>query len=146
MTPLTFLRQEEVREALARASAAAAAPVAIHYLQRGEEGPCIAGVGQCAACRHVHDLPGGVMACRGSRIKASLEALRDGLATPFLCHMGFPCVAAPVFDYRDKVVGSIGISGPVTRITPAKLSEYAELVVKIAEELSQKMRFSIRRF
>jgi AraC-like DNA-binding protein len=110
VTPLTFLRQEEVREALARASAAAAAPVAIHYLQRGEEGPCIAGVGQCAACRHVHDLPGGVMACRGSRIKASLEALRDGLATPFLCHMGFPCVAAPVFP--DTAQGFIITFGP----------------------------------
>ena len=50
------------------------------------------------------------MACRGSRIKASLEALRDGLATPFLCHMGFPCVAAPVFP--DTAQGFIITFGP----------------------------------
>ena len=83
------------------------------------------------------------------------EALRRNLETVRLrgyavddeeFDLGVRCVAAPVFDYRDKVVGSIGISGPVTRITPVKLSEYAELVVKIADELSQKMRFSIRRF
>ncbi|HOF40654.1 MAG TPA: helix-turn-helix domain-containing protein [Candidatus Hydrogenedentes bacterium] len=110
MTPLTFLRQPEVRELLERASTAAATPVAIHYLLGGDEGPCIVSVGQCAVCRHVHDLPGGSMACRGSRVKASLEALRDGIATPFLCHMGFACVAAPVFPGTSQ--GFIITFGP----------------------------------
>lgn len=97
MTPLMLLRLPETREILARAAKAAAMPVAVHYLHGGEEGPCIVGIEQRAACRYVHDLPGGLMACRGCRIKASLEALRDGIATPFLCHMGFACVTAPVF-------------------------------------------------
>ena len=59
--------------------------------------------------------------------------------------LGVRCVAAPVFDYREKVIGSIGISGPVTRMTPAKMPDYAGLVVKIADALSEKMRFSANR-
>ncbi|MFO7974381.1 MAG: helix-turn-helix domain-containing protein [Candidatus Hydrogenedentota bacterium] len=110
MTPLFFLRQSETREVLARAGKAAATPVAVHYLQRGEEGPCITSIGQPAACRYVQDLPGGAMACRGCRIKASLEALRDGMATPFLCHMGFGCVAAPLFP--ETAQGFVITFGP----------------------------------
>ncbi len=59
--------------------------------------------------------------------------------------LGVRCVAAPIFDYREKVIGSIGISGPVTRMTPAKMPDYAGLVVKIAGALSEKMRFSANR-
>jgi two-component system response regulator YesN len=124
MTPLLFLRLPETERILARASKAAATPVAVHYLQRGEEGPCIAGTGQRAACRYVHDLPGGAMACRGCRIKASLEALRDGIATPFLCHMGFACVAAPVFPGTAQ--GFIVTFGPYCPVeAPETLSEDA---------------------
>ena len=110
MTPLMLLRLPETRAILARAAKAAATPVTVHYLHRGEEGPCIVGTGQRAACRYVHDLPGGVMACRGCRMKASLEALRDGIATPFLCHMGFACVTAPVFP--DTARGFVITFGP----------------------------------
>lgn len=110
MTPLLFLRQPQTREVLERAGNAAGTPVAVHYLQRGEEGPCIAGMGQRAICRYVYDLPGGPMACRGCRIKASLEALRDGMPSPFLCHMGLGCVAAPVFP--ETVQGFVITFGP----------------------------------
>ncbi len=59
--------------------------------------------------------------------------------------LGVRCVAAPIFDYREKVIGSIGISGPITRVTPQKLFGYAELVLYISRALSEKMRFSIDR-
>ncbi len=55
---------------------------------------------------------------------------------------GVRCVAAPIFDFRDKVVGSIGISGPITRMPSQKIPVYAELVLKISRSLSEKMRFS----
>lgn len=55
---------------------------------------------------------------------------------------GVRCIAAPIFDYREKVIGCIGISGPITRMTDQKLSVYAELVVKTGQALSEKMRFS----
>ena len=124
MTPLGFLRMDETRRVLARAATAAASPVAIHFLRRGEEGPCISGMGQSAACRYVHQLPGGAAACRKCRIKASSEALRDGIATPFLCHMGFACVAAPLFT--DTAPGFVMVFGPYCPVeAPDTLTEDA---------------------
>jgi IclR family transcriptional regulator, KDG regulon repressor len=59
--------------------------------------------------------------------------------------LGVRCVAAPVFDFREKVIGSIGVSGPVTRMSAGKFSTCAELVVQISHALSEKMRFSTDR-
>lgn len=58
---------------------------------------------------------------------------------------GVRCLAAPIFDYREKVIGSIGISGPITRMTTTRLPAYAELVLKISHNLSEKMRFTTNR-
>ncbi|HOD51872.1 MAG TPA: helix-turn-helix domain-containing protein [Candidatus Hydrogenedentes bacterium] len=110
MTPLLFLRQPEARHILERAAKAAGTPVAVHHIERGDEGPCITGAGQRMACRYVHGLPKGPKTCRDCRIEASRAALRDGMATPFLCHMGFACVAAPVFP--DTALGFVVSFGP----------------------------------
>lgn len=59
--------------------------------------------------------------------------------------LGVRCIAAPVFDYRDKVIGSIGISGPVTRMTAKAMPHFAELVIKVSQNLSEKMRFTTHR-
>ena len=56
--------------------------------------------------------------------------------------LGVRCIAAPIFDYREKVIGSIGISGPVTRMTAKAMPHFAELVIKVSHNLSEKMRFS----
>jgi IclR family KDG regulon transcriptional repressor len=52
------------------------------------------------------------------------------------------CIAAPVFDYRGKVVGSIGISGPATRITLEQLPRLAGIVVETGKALSERMTFT----
>jgi IclR family acetate operon transcriptional repressor len=54
---------------------------------------------------------------------------------------GVRCIAAPVFDYRGKVVGAIGISGPTARIALEKVPMLAESVTKTAAALSDKMSF-----
>lgn len=59
--------------------------------------------------------------------------------------LGVRCIAAPVFDYRDKVIGSIGISGPLTRMTTSRMDSLAEQVVLIGRELSEKMKFTLPR-
>lgn len=56
--------------------------------------------------------------------------------------LGVRCLAAPVFDCREKVIGSIGISGPVTRMTAKTMPHFAELVIKVSKNLSEKMQFS----
>ncbi len=54
---------------------------------------------------------------------------------------GVRCIAVPVFDFRDKVVGSIGVSGPAARMTLERLPDLAHQVVTIGQALSDRMRF-----
>ena len=53
--------------------------------------------------------------------------------------LGVRCIAVPVRDFRGKVAGSVGISGPATRVTHARLPELAARVVEIGKALSEKM-------
>jgi IclR family acetate operon transcriptional repressor len=55
---------------------------------------------------------------------------------------GVSCIAAPVSDYRGKLAGAIGISGPVMRLTPEKIPELIEIVVEISQTLSERMTFN----
>lgn len=55
---------------------------------------------------------------------------------------GVRCIAVPVFDHRGRLAGTIGISGPSSRITPARLPELAALVVETGKELSARLSFT----
>lgn len=50
---------------------------------------------------------------------------------------GVRCVAAAIRDHRDKVVASVGISGPSVRITPKRISDLGAIVVETAAEISR---------
>ena len=52
---------------------------------------------------------------------------------------GVSCVAAPIFDGAEKVIGAITISGPSTRFSEQKIKEYAELLIKTTGQVSQAM-------
>jgi len=56
--------------------------------------------------------------------------------------LGVRCIAVPVFDFRGKPAGSIGISGPATRITSERLPELAAIVIEIGKALSERMSFT----
>lgn len=45
------------------------------------------------------------------------------------------CVAAPVFDYKKKVVGAISVSAPAYRFNSEKLNKFKELVCNAAKEV-----------
>ena len=49
------------------------------------------------------------------------------------------CVAAPVFDMMTKVVGCVGLSGPISRVTLDRLPELGVLVLAAAQEVSSKI-------
>lgn len=51
------------------------------------------------------------------------------------------CVAAPVCDYRGKVVGAIGISGPAGRISLDRIPQYGAIVTEISRALSDRLSF-----
>jgi IclR family KDG regulon transcriptional repressor len=55
---------------------------------------------------------------------------------------GVRCIAIPVFNFRGKVVGSMGISGPSSRVTPERVPELAAMVVEIGKTLSERITFT----
>ncbi len=48
-------------------------------------------------------------------------------------------LASPVFDGFDRPIAALGISGPLDRLTVARLEQFAPRVVAVAEELSKAM-------
>jgi DNA-binding IclR family transcriptional regulator len=50
---------------------------------------------------------------------------------------GGRCLAAPIYDHRDQIIASMGISGPSTRLTLNKLPELASIVVDVASQTSE---------
>lgn len=52
---------------------------------------------------------------------------------------GARCVAAPIFDMFDQLVGSISLSGAIHRFSDEKLPEMAETVRKSAINISRKL-------
>jgi len=55
---------------------------------------------------------------------------------------GVRCIAVPVFDFRGKLAGAIGVSGPATRVTAARLPEMTTAVIEIGKALSERMTFT----
>lgn len=56
--------------------------------------------------------------------------------------VGSRCVSAPIFDQSGKVTAAISVSGPVTRITRARLLEFARAVKEAAQAISHKLGYS----
>jgi IclR family KDG regulon transcriptional repressor len=52
---------------------------------------------------------------------------------------GLRCIGAPIRDHTGNVVAALGIGGPVTRVTPARVGELAQLVMAAAEGLSRRL-------
>lgn len=51
------------------------------------------------------------------------------------------CVAAPVRDFRGQVVGAVGASGPVWRMTLPRLEDMAQKVRSTAADLSRELGY-----
>lgn len=113
----------EAARLIARAAKVAQTAVAVHAYT-GPESAKMAGCGACAeACAFVHTLPWGPQACRRSREKPAQTALKRGRPVPYLCHMGFACVAAPIGPAEAGHVAMFGPFSPAE--TPAALEHDA---------------------
>lgn len=51
------------------------------------------------------------------------------------------CLAAPVRDFRGQVLGAIGFSGPVWRLSLAGMSDFISVTRSIADEVSEHLGF-----
>jgi IclR family acetate operon transcriptional repressor len=47
------------------------------------------------------------------------------------------CVAAPVFDHTDTAIAALSVSGPTSRMTPARVREVGPMVAQTASEISR---------
>jgi IclR family acetate operon transcriptional repressor len=52
---------------------------------------------------------------------------------------GLVCIGAPISDHTGHVVAALGIGGPGTRVTPARLEELGALVMAAAGGLSRRL-------
>lgn len=52
---------------------------------------------------------------------------------------GLRCIGAPIRDHTGRVVAAIGIGGPITRVTPARVDDLARLVIDAADGLSRRL-------
>ena len=55
--------------------------------------------------------------------------------------VGVRCIAVPVYDYRDKCVAAVGISGPTSRLTLEVLPRVTQAVQDIGKALSMRLSF-----
>ncbi len=52
---------------------------------------------------------------------------------------GVRCLAVPIFDRRGDLCGALSISGPTTRMTPARVTTIVNQVRDVAKELSRQL-------
>jgi DNA-binding IclR family transcriptional regulator len=53
--------------------------------------------------------------------------------------LGVRCVGAPVFDYRQKVIGAVSVSGPINRMTRERSQLLGPVVREAAAGISRRM-------
>ena len=51
------------------------------------------------------------------------------------------CISVPVFDFREKLVGAIGISGPSARLGMKEIETLAPQIIQIGKQLSDRLKF-----
>ncbi|MCX4269999.1 MAG: IclR family transcriptional regulator [Lachnospiraceae bacterium] len=54
---------------------------------------------------------------------------------------GIRCIAAPVYDYRGKVIAAISSAGPSSFFMAEKDKEYSKIVCQIAQNISERMGY-----
>jgi IclR family acetate operon transcriptional repressor len=55
--------------------------------------------------------------------------------------LGARCIAAPIFDANQKVIGAASVSGPLTRITTEKVTAFGALVKEAAHSISVRLGY-----
>jgi IclR family transcriptional regulator, KDG regulon repressor len=57
---------------------------------------------------------------------------------------GVRCVAAPIFDFKARVIATLSVAGPVFRITSDRVPKLARIVADAAEGLSNELGYERR--
>jgi len=54
------------------------------------------------------------------------------------CEQGVRCVAAPITDYMEKIIASVSITGPSSRLTKDRIETIKDRVIDAARSISEK--------
>ncbi len=81
---------------------------------------------------------------RKAKLRTELETVRRTGVAHDRCEFDgeVRCVALPVFDFAGRCVAAIGISGPVWRMSEAKLKEVTDALAAASSELSTALGYS----
>lgn len=58
------------------------------------------------------------------------------------CEIGARCIAAPVKDYTGKIIASISVSGPVSRMTMHKIDYIAKTIMSYSDKISRELGYT----
>ncbi len=77
------------------------------------------------------------------RLRLELQRIRaQGYAAAFEeLEEGLNAISAPIFNYENRVIASISISGPAYRLTRARIKEVAPRILQTAERISAEMGY-----
>lgn len=56
---------------------------------------------------------------------------------------GIVSIAAPIYDYNNKVIAAVSLVGPIQRINTDKVKPYINKVVQAAKQISNKMGYNL---
>ena len=71
-----------------------------------------------------------------------LEIQKNGYTTSFEeFHEGVNSIAAPIYDYRGKVIAALSVVGPKQRIQSHKVSGFSKKIIDAAMEVSERMGY-----
>ena len=77
-----------------------------------------------------------------SLLRRLAEVRRNGFATDEEENEnGLRCVAYPIYDYTDKIVAGLSITGPISRITPQLMQEKGHYLQEAAQEISRRLGY-----
>lgn len=77
------------------------------------------------------------------KIRKQLEAIRQqgySFSSEELTEGNYS-IAAPVFNYEGEIVCAIAIVGPITRLTPKNKDRYTRLLIRAANEASERLGY-----
>ncbi len=57
---------------------------------------------------------------------------------------GVSSVSAPIFNFRNRVIGAISISGPTARFSEERIAEFFDPLVKATHQISQAMGYVLK--
>lgn len=95
-----------------------------------------------AVLRQVLDSPDWPSGVDRGEYMAQLDRIRDlGYATSYEeREPGAAAVSAPIFDRRGQLAAALSVSGPVSRMSPQSLKEFAPVLIEAARDMGLMIR------